>query len=63
MSRLLMNPKHWRDRAEDARARASQLDDPTAQKTMHDIAAGYDRMAELADARVANSNKEASGAG
>ncbi len=51
MSGLLQNPKHWRDRAEEARTRAAQLDDPIAQQTMYEIAAGYDRMAELASVR------------
>jgi len=48
----LFNPEHWRDRAEEARAVASQMTDPRAKATMLDIAKGYDTMAEHAQARA-----------
>ena len=45
--------KHWRDRAEETRAVAEQLDDPEARRIMLEIAAGYERLAERAQAREA----------
>jgi hypothetical protein len=57
MAELLKDPKHWRERADEARRVASQLTDPEAKKTMLEIAASYDRLAERAQIRVGkNSN-------
>lgn len=47
------DPMHWRQRAEEARRIASQLDDPAAQKTMLEIADSYDQLAALAEAKRA----------
>ncbi len=52
MSDLLSNPKHWRDRAEEARAHAAEMDDEGARATMYEIARGYDQLAEKAAARA-----------
>lgn len=41
--------KDWRDRAEEARARADEIHDPRARQIMLEIAAGYDRLAEMAE--------------
>jgi hypothetical protein len=50
---IIDDPIHWRQRAEEARKVAEQLDDPTAQKTMLEIAASYDQLAALAEAKRA----------
>jgi hypothetical protein len=53
MDHLLFEPRHWRDRAEEARAVAGQLSDATARAMMLEIAATYDRMARDAERRLA----------
>ena len=50
---ILNNPQHWRDRAEEARAVADQLDDPDARRTMLGIADEYERLALNAERRLA----------
>ena len=52
---LLNNVRHWLDRAEEARAVAGQMNDPEAKKVMLGIAEGYQRMAKLAEERLAKS--------
>jgi len=52
MPRLIDNPEHWRDRAEEARAMAAQLSDPEARRMMEDVAKTYDKLAERAEERV-----------
>jgi hypothetical protein len=37
---LMNNPKHWRDRAEEARANGEQMNDPEAKRQMYEIAGG-----------------------
>jgi hypothetical protein len=46
------DPKHWRDRAHEARTRAGELNDPEAKRQMLGIARGYDRLAERAEGRL-----------
>jgi hypothetical protein len=41
--------KDWRDRADEARARAEKIKDPEAKQVMLEIAAAYDRLAEIAE--------------
>ena len=48
---LTDDPKHWRDRAHEARIRAGELNDPEAKRQMLGIARGYDRLAERAEER------------
>jgi hypothetical protein len=50
------DPTYWRRRSEEARRTALQLDDPVAKKTMQDIASSYERLAALAEARLASKN-------
>jgi hypothetical protein len=50
-ARLINDPKHWRDRAEEARAYADAMNDPEAKRQMLEIARGYDRLAERAEER------------
>jgi hypothetical protein len=46
---LLIDIEHWRQRAEDARATAESYSDPLAKRTMFDIAASYDKLADAAE--------------
>ena len=39
------NPKHWLDRAKEARALAEQMSDPEAKRTMLKNADDYERLA------------------
>jgi cell division protease FtsH len=39
------DPKHWRDKAEEARAAAEQLTDPESRRQLMDIAVGYEQLA------------------
>jgi CHASE3 domain sensor protein len=50
--KLMNNPKHWRDRAEETRVHAEQMYAPEARRLMLEIAAGYDRLAEEAEERL-----------
>ena len=40
--------KDWRERAELARTRAEQMTDPETKRIALEIAAGYDKLAEMA---------------
>jgi hypothetical protein len=46
------DPKHWRDRANEARAVAEHLLDPAARVEMLEIAQSYERLAARAQARL-----------
>jgi hypothetical protein len=41
---------YWRERAEEARAHASQMRDPSAKRTLLEVADNYDQLAEQAEA-------------
>jgi hypothetical protein len=47
------SPKYWQERAEEARAMATDMDDPMARGTMLGIAEGYEKIAKRAEAREA----------
>ena len=49
---FLNDPRHWRDRADEARTRADQLDDPQSKGAMLRIADDYELLAERAEARA-----------
>jgi hypothetical protein len=49
---LMDNAKHWRDRAEEARTNAAQMNDPEAKRQMSEIATGYERLAQRAEKRL-----------
>jgi hypothetical protein len=51
-SELMSNPQHWRERAEEARTNAEQINDPEAKRLMLGIAASYERLALRAEERV-----------
>ena len=44
-----MGADYWRERAEEARAQASEMREPTAKRTLLDIAENYDQLAEQAE--------------
>ena len=54
MDGLVINPRHWRKRAEEARAIADDFRDPNTKAMMLRIAADYDDMAERAEEREAS---------
>ena len=47
------DPKHWLDRAKEARALAEQMNDPEAKRTMLKNADDYERLAQLRQLRHA----------
>jgi hypothetical protein len=47
------DPKHWLDRAKEARALAEQMTDPEAKRTMLKNASDYERLAQRAEERAA----------
>ena len=44
----LNDPKHWRERAQEARHVAEQITDPTARQLMLRVAVEYERLPEHA---------------
>jgi len=54
---LFDNPKHWRERAEEARSVADQLSDPESKRMMLRIAEAYVRLAEHAERRLAKQSR------
>jgi hypothetical protein len=47
----LDDPQYWRQRAQDARRLADQFGDPVAKRTLEEIAASYEQLAKLTEAR------------
>ena len=50
---IATDPKHWRDRAEEARAMAVQMSDRETRNMMLDIAESYEKLANRAEKRAA----------
>ncbi len=50
--RSFNDPKHWRERAEEARAHAQQMTDPEAKRMMLAIAEDYEKLARRAQERL-----------
>ena len=48
------NPKHWRDRAEEARILADDMHDDQSKRVMLEIAEDYEKLAERASMRLAS---------
>jgi len=46
------DPALWRQRAQEARRTAEQLDDAVSQKVLRDIAASYEQVAKLVEAQA-----------
>jgi hypothetical protein len=55
VSRSFDDPKHWRERAEEARAHAEQLTDREARRMMLEIAGDYEKLAKRAEERLKSS--------
>ena len=51
-SHIFDDPKHWRQRAEEANALAEQMSDATAREMMLGIAKDYDRLAVMTEQRA-----------
>jgi DNA-binding ferritin-like protein len=49
------DPKHWRERAEEARAHAEQMTDRDARQMMFRIAEDYEKLAKRAEQRLKSS--------
>ena len=49
---ILNDPQHWLNRAEEARVQAEQMTSAETKRQMLEIAAGYLKMAENAEARA-----------
>jgi len=47
-------PAYWRERAEEARAKAAEMRDRDARQAMLDIANSYDHLAKMAERRGAS---------
>ena len=53
--RPLDDPQYWRDRAEEARVRASEMKDPETKHIMLRIAEGHERQAQPLEKKAADS--------
>jgi hypothetical protein len=58
---MKVDPKHWRQLADDARAAADKLRDSESKKTLLEIADGYDQLALIAEKKMASKSDEAPG--
>jgi hypothetical protein len=52
---FINDPEHWRQRAEQMRALAGEVNDEQAKETMLRIAKDYERLAERAEQRAKGS--------
>jgi hypothetical protein len=51
---ILHDPQHWRQRAEEARAMAAQIEDRLSKAAMLTIAEKYEQIARRSEARLLN---------
>ena len=52
------DPAYWRQRAEEARRIADQLDDPLAKKTLLEIARSYERLSALTESKLTSKTSD-----
>jgi hypothetical protein len=57
-SHIFDNPKHWRQRAEQARALAEQMSDLASREMMLGIVKDYEQLAERAEQRAQEERKK-----
>jgi hypothetical protein len=57
-SHIFDDPKHWRQRAEQARALAGQMSDDASKEMMLGIARDYELLAERAEHRAREERKK-----
>jgi hypothetical protein len=57
-SHLFDDPKHWRQRAEQARALAEQMSDLASREMMLGIVKDYEQLAERAEQRAQEERKK-----
>jgi hypothetical protein len=53
-SQIVYDPAHWRQRAEEARREAEQIDDPSSKSDLLEIAAAFERLAAIIETRSAS---------
>ena len=58
---LILDPEHWRFRAEETRTVADQMTHEAARTIMRRIANDYDRLAKLAEEQLADQERGAIG--
>jgi hypothetical protein len=54
---FINDPAHWRQRAEEARAVAEQMNEPQSKEAMLRIAKDYEHLAERAEQRAKGSGQ------
>jgi hypothetical protein len=58
---FILDPTHWRFRAEEARTIADQMTHEEARTIMRRIANDYDRLAKVAEEQLADQERGATG--
>ena len=57
-SQIFDDPKHWRQRAEEARVLAEQMSDAASREMMLGIAKDYERLATRAEQRAQEERRQ-----